>query len=278
MAAATGGLAVLLWVLAALAFLWVMVPVAMYFLGRWWVRLEVSDDPDRIAARLKDGNYRRNCDQFRALGYRPVATFRESGWFFTPITWLKRFPVGLYMSSPDERTVVSIHRVFPFERVRWAASSLNDAGGIMKTVAPMSDGLPPVIADGADRRVQIARKSAEIFLTRHREQVEELRQARGLNVETATAKEVGARERAFDERQLRANKSLRALALFPLMMIFMAGMPIAMIVSAHRFRPMAIPLMLLMGAATFTLMRWVVMPLSRGIQTVGDWLGLTSDD
>jgi len=150
---------VVLYLIAALALVWVLVPLGAFGLAGARLRKELDRDPARAEPRADDPDHARRYHQFWELGFRPVGVTRETCWFMNATRWYwHALDWSRWMQRPDDGLLVSFHRLLADEPVRFGAVTLFDDGGLVRTTCP---GVRSGVRQDTERSLRVELKNVE---------------------------------------------------------------------------------------------------------------------
>jgi hypothetical protein len=197
---------VVLYVIAAGALVWVLVPAVAFAMGGARSRRELHRDPARAEPRPDDPDHARRFRQFWELGFRPVGVTRETCWFMNPIRWYWRSLDWLrWMQRPDDGMLVSFHRLLASEPIRFGVVTLFDDGGLVRTTCPgVRQGMRSVTANFLVFELKSV-EPAEL-VSRHEVHVAGFASTSNRKVKQATFEEVTAAETINDRVALSGRK------------------------------------------------------------------------
>ena len=206
---------VVLYVIAALALVWVLVPAVVFSLGGARLRKALHRDPARAEPRADDPDHARRFQQFTELGFRPVGVTRETCWFMNPTKWYwHALDWSRWMELPDGRMLVSFHRLLASEPVRFGVVTLFDDGGLVRTTCPgIGRGMKQVTKNAL--RFELKNVEPAELVAKHEEHVAAFVAAGNRKIKQAIFEEVTAAETAKDRVVLSGRKgSYQLLALY----------------------------------------------------------------
>jgi hypothetical protein len=246
----------LLWAVAALATLWVVVPGVVFLLrlGRVDLDVEVDDNPGRAEPAGTNAAYQDRFRALTALGFRPVGMTTEKARFFTPLHWSWRSKGVRWLISPDRRTFFGLFRVGGSGPWKTCACTLFDGGGVVETACSRAGINAP---DGDLRRIEIAEVDPPGLLAQHQAQVERFTGERGSAARVATLREIALANLALTRRHL--PRARVAMGTFPILMVFLIPLWSALHLVGQGTGPV-VPLMICASAATFAVIRWLILP------------------
>ena len=206
---------VVLYVIVALALVWVLVPAVAFGLGGARLRKELHRDPARAEPRADDPDHARRFQQFREIGFRPVGVTRETCWFMNPIKWYwHALDWSRWMELPDGKMLVSFHRLLASEPVRFGVVTLFEDGGLVRTTCP---GTGSGMKQDTKNALRFELKNVEPaeLVAKHEEHVAAFASAGNRKIQQASFEEVTAAETAKDRVVLSHRKeSYELLALY----------------------------------------------------------------
>ena len=126
----------LLWSAAGLVAAWVFLPPLFTMLGQTRVTLTVVGGPESVEPTDDDPQYGDLFGRLSALGFEPLGSRVETGWFFNQ-HWVKSFPVGRILATPERDCFVSLFRLFHGDPWRVAFSTLLNDGSLVQTANQM---------------------------------------------------------------------------------------------------------------------------------------------
>jgi len=246
---------ILLWLVAAAATIWILVPGVMFLRrkSRYWV--EVSDNPADAEPDGRDRKHAERFKQFVALGFRPAGKTVEHGRFMIPMQWSWKSGGERYLASADGKTFVSFHRTGGGGPLRTATLTAFNEGGLIITVSPGEK--VAAEAGGNYKREAVGEVEPEELLKMHARRVEEFARERNLTVKAATFRDVAAE----DEKHSRLLLPKMKLGQYGSIVIAMFLMPAVMaVLPAARGRGAIAPLIICVAAAVYALVRWSILP------------------
>lgn len=246
---------VVLCAVAVAAAIWILVPPAAFALGLMRYRHEVRHEPARAEPTADDPDYARRFGQFAAMGYRALASSRESCWFMMPTRWFWRSFAGLrWMASPDGRTLISFHRLLADEPVRFGAVTLFDDGGLVRTACP---GAGLTYQDGNYLRMELRGVDPAELLSKHEIHVMAFSTEGNRNIKEASLDEVVRIETEQDIKVLTKIGDYWPIAVF-----FVLPAVIALWAAGGAL-PHRAAVATCVGAAAFAILQFVIVPRRR---------------
>ena len=252
---------VVLYVLAALALVWVLVPAVVFSLGGARLRKALHRDSARAEPRADDPDHARRFQQFTELGFRPVGVTRETCWFMSPTKWYwHALDWSRWMELPDGRMLVSFHRLLASEPVRFGVVTLFDDGGLVRTTCPgIGRGMKQVTKNAL--RFELKNVEPAELVAKHEEHVAAFAAAGNRKIKQAAFEEVTAAETAKDRIVLSGRKgSYQLLALYFVLPALLGCWLLATLGVSPWHRG---ALGVCAGAAVFAFQRFVRMPQRR---------------
>jgi hypothetical protein len=252
---------VVLYVIAALALVWALVPAVAFALGGARVRKELRRDPARAEPRADDPDHARRYQQFWELGFRPVGVTRETCWFMNATRWYwHSLEWSYWMQRPDDGMLVSFHRLLPDEPVRFGVVTLFDDGGLVRTTCP---GVRSGMRQDAENSLRFELKNVEPaeLVAKHEVHVAAFASASNRKVRPATFEEVTAAETVKDRGILSGRSGSYQLLLRYFVLPALVGGWLLSALGGSFWRRVALGVCA--GAAMFALERFVQMPKRR---------------
>jgi hypothetical protein len=157
----------------------------------------VDDDPVSAEPRGDNPRYRERFERFKALGFRPLGTTYETCWFITPFDWLWRSHPIHWMTTSDQRTLASFHRLIDEEPVRFSAVTILEGGAMVRTTCPGTGAHQMPLPDNY-HRVQLTGVDPTELVSRHQAEVSAFSAEQGRGVVAATLQQAADVEAACD--------------------------------------------------------------------------------
>ena len=127
----------LLWCAAGLMLAYLFLPMFFMMLGQTRVTFAVLGGPEAAQPTDNDPQYADLYERLRNLGFEPLGSRREIGWFANG-HWYKRSLPGRIWATPGRDCFVSLYRLFPDEPWRLAFSTIFTDGSAVQTANQMT--------------------------------------------------------------------------------------------------------------------------------------------
>ena len=168
----------LLWCVAGVVMVWVCMPMLLMMLRQTQVTFAVLGGPESARPTGDDAQYADLFERLSDLGFEPLGSRSEIGWFCNG-HWYKKFPPGRIFATPERDVFVSLFRIFPGHPWRLAFSTVFTDGALVMTANQMPNfriDLPDYLRWG-DPTPDLAE-----LLRLHREAAEDFSRDRGRTV------------------------------------------------------------------------------------------------
>lgn len=190
----------LLWGAAALAAAWVVAPSLLMMAGLTRVRFRILGGPEALQPTGDDPQYADLFERLHALGFEPLGSRREIGWFCNG-HWYKAFPPGRVFASPTGDCFVTLYRIFAGHPWRLSFHTVFADGSLVSTANQMPNFR--IDLEGYHRWGSVTPDLAEL-LRLHHETAERYGGGRGLDAARLDLEGVCAAITRHSERYLRS--------------------------------------------------------------------------
>lgn len=126
----------LFWCAAGVVMAWVCLPMLLMILRQTRVSYVVLGGPESAQPTDADPQYADLFERLRDLGFEPLGSRSEIGWFCNG-HWYKKFPPGRIFATPERDVFVSLFRIFPGHPWRLAYSTVFTDGSFVMTANQM---------------------------------------------------------------------------------------------------------------------------------------------
>ncbi len=128
----------LLWAAAALVAVWILTPLLFMMLGLTRVGFRILGGPETIQPTDGDPQYDDLFERLRELGFEPLGSRQEFGWFAN-WHWHKAYPPGRVFGTPARDCFVTLYRIFDGQPWRLSFHTVFSDGSLVSTANQMPD-------------------------------------------------------------------------------------------------------------------------------------------
>jgi hypothetical protein len=237
----------LLWCVAGLSIAWVCLPMLLAMLGQTRCAILLAGGPETLQPTDADPDYADLFDWLHELGFEPLGSRVEIGWFL-PHRWYRAGLPGRIFATPGRDCFTSLYRLFRGDTWRVTFCTVFTDGALVMTANQMVK--LRIEQEGYLRWACPSSDLAEV-LQRHRETVEDYRADSGRTVAALDLEGICEAIRHHSEQYLRKQGPALAMKSLPNALVFFGvfTVPIGLMLGFHHW---AVPIAVGLGAVGYT--------------------------
>ena len=253
----------LLWGAAGLALAWAFLPKLFALLGQTRCAIVIVGGPDTLQPQNDDPNYADLFAWLHDLGFEPLGSRVEIGWFL-PHHWRRAGLPGRIFATAKRDCFASVYRLYRGDPWRVTFGTIFTDGSLATTANQMAN--LRVEQDGYLRWANPSPDLAEV-LRQHRLAAEQYRAAESRTVDTPSLEEICESFRYHTERYLRRRGPDLAMKSFSNALMFLVA-PAVLLGLEFDFSSWVVPLGVVLGAVGYAI--FIPYALRRGAQVFRD--------